>query len=84
MDTLRPECFYVEQHRQIYNAIRRLFQAGGKVDFVTVLNELVGIGAFTEAVSREEVFFDEYHQRYAEDLIEYAIQLRDAIPTYWA
>lgn len=48
MDTLRPECFYVEQHRQIYNAIRRLFQAGGKVDFVTVLNELVGIGAFTE------------------------------------
>ncbi len=48
MDTLRPECFYVEQHRQIYNAIRRLFQAGGKVDFVTVLNELVGVGAFTE------------------------------------
>ena len=48
MDSLRPECFYVEQHRQIYNAIRRLFQSGGKVDFVTVLNELVGVGAFTE------------------------------------
>lgn len=48
MDSLRPECFYVEQHREIYSAIRRLFQSGAKVDFVTVLNELVGIGAFTE------------------------------------
>ena len=37
----------------------------------------------TEAVSREEVFFDEYHQRYASDLIEYAIKLRDSIPSYW-
>lgn len=42
------------------------------------------IGAFTDAVSREEVLFDEYHQRYAADLIEYAIQLRDNIPSYWA
>ena len=41
------------------------------------------IGVFTEAVSREEVFFDEYHQRYAQDLIEYAIKLRDSIPSYW-
>ena len=35
------------------------------------------------SVSREEVFFDEYHQRYAADLIEYAIKLRDDIPSYW-
>ena len=41
------------------------------------------IGVFDEAVSREEVFFDEYHQRYAADLIEYAIKLRDDIPSYW-
>ena len=41
------------------------------------------IGVYTEAVSREEVFFDEYHQRYAHDLIEYAIKLRDSIPSYW-
>ena len=42
------------------------------------------LGVFAEAVSREEVFFDEYHQRYASDLIEYAIKLRDQIPSYWA
>ena len=42
------------------------------------------LGVFTEAVSREEVFFDAYHQRYAGDLIEYAIRLRDQIPSYWA
>lgn len=41
------------------------------------------IGVFSEAVSREEVFFDEYHARYANDLIEYAISLLDRIPTYW-
>ena len=42
------------------------------------------IGVFDEAVSREEVLFDEYHQRYAEDLIEYAVKLRDSISSYWA
>jgi 4-hydroxy-tetrahydrodipicolinate synthase len=42
------------------------------------------IGVFEDAVSREEVLFDEYHRRYAEDLIDYAIKLRDAIPSYWA
>ena len=41
------------------------------------------IGVFSEAVSREPVFFDEYHMRYATDLIEYAIRLRDSIPEYW-
>ncbi|MBE6759882.1 MAG: replicative DNA helicase, partial [Ruminococcaceae bacterium] len=60
MDTLRPECFYVEHHRQIYNAIRRLFQSGGRVDAVTVLNELVTMGDFTE----------EFGIRYLRDLAE--------------
>jgi 2-keto-3-deoxy-L-arabinonate dehydratase len=41
------------------------------------------IGVFQDAVSREEVLFDEYHRRYANDLIEYAIRLRDSIPSYW-
>ncbi len=41
------------------------------------------VGVFTDAVSREKVYFDKYHQRYADDLINYAIQLRDRIPEYW-
>lgn len=42
------------------------------------------IGVFDEAVSREPVFFDEYHQRYANDLIKYAVELRNNLPSYWA
>lgn len=41
------------------------------------------IGVFDEAVSREPVLFDEYHQKYACDLIDYAVRLRDRIPEYW-
>lgn len=41
-------------------------------------------GIFEDAVSREKVFFDEYHQRYAADLIKYALDLRDNISSYWA
>lgn len=40
-------------------------------------------GIFTEAVSREEVVFDQYHQRYANDLIDLALELRDSVPDYW-
>lgn len=41
------------------------------------------VGIFEDAVSREEVYFDEYHQRYAADLIEYAIRLLDNMQSYW-
>lgn len=41
------------------------------------------VGVFDDAVCREEVYFDEYHQRYAVDLIEYAVRLRDNLPSYW-
>jgi len=41
------------------------------------------LGLFEDAVSREDVYFDEYHERYANDLIEYAIKLRDNISSYW-
>ena len=41
------------------------------------------VGVFEDAVSREDVLFDEYHQRYAKDLIEYAVRLRDNLSSYW-
>lgn len=41
------------------------------------------VGIFDEAVSREEVFFDEYHQRYSKDLIKLAVRLRDNVVSYW-
>jgi dihydrodipicolinate synthase/N-acetylneuraminate lyase len=42
------------------------------------------IGVFEDTLCRKEYHFDEYHRRYAEDLIEYAIKLRDNLPSYWA
>ena len=41
------------------------------------------LGVFDNIDSREEYLFDEYHQKYAEELIDYAIALRDRIPEYW-
>ena len=39
-DGLRPEDFYVENHRRIYNAIQELSKQGLPVDHVTLGNEL--------------------------------------------
>ena len=46
LEFLRPECFYREQHREIYNVILRMFSNGGTIDFVTVLDEVVKAGIF--------------------------------------
>ena len=48
LDIVRPEYFYNENHREIFSAMHRLFRSGSPVDIITVLNELVGIGVFTE------------------------------------
>ena len=40
-------------------------------------------GVFDNIASREDYLFDEYHQKYAEELIRYAMELRDRIPEYW-
>ena len=48
LEMLSPQCFFSEHHREIFSAVHRLFRAGSPVDFVTVLDELVGIGVFSE------------------------------------
>lgn len=35
-DKLRPEMFYVERHRLIFSALLAMYQAGTKVDILTV------------------------------------------------
>ncbi len=46
LEYLKPECFYKEQHRDIFAAILRMFTQGGAIDFVTVLNEVASGGVF--------------------------------------
>lgn len=56
LDIVRPEFFYNENHREIFSAMHRLFRAGSPVDIITVLNELVGIGVFTEETGKQYLF----------------------------
>lgn len=46
---LKPECFYREQHRQIYSIILRMFSNGQEADIITVMNETVASGVFETA-----------------------------------
>ena len=43
---LKPECFYREQHREIYSIIVRMFSNGATADIITVMNEAVAQGVF--------------------------------------
>ncbi len=56
IDIVKPEYFYNENHREIFSAMHRLFRAGSPVDIVTVLNELVGVGVFTEDAGKQYLF----------------------------
>lgn len=44
MDHLKPEVFYLDAHRLIYEAMMRLFQGGHPVDILTVSEELKKMG----------------------------------------
>ncbi len=43
---LKPECFYREQHRDIFGIILRMFSNGQSCDIITVMNECVEQGVF--------------------------------------
>ncbi len=43
---LKPECFYREQHREIFSIILRMFSNGQNADIITVMNEAVSQGIF--------------------------------------
>lgn len=50
---LKPECFYREQHRQLFTIILRMFSNGSNADIVTVMNEAVSEGIFeTSAMAK--------------------------------
>lgn len=46
LDYLRPDSFYREQHRDIFNVIIRMFGNGQNADIITVMNETVAMGVF--------------------------------------
>ena len=48
-DKLRPEMFYVMRHQVIYAALLAMYQAGTKIDILTVKEELARRGKLEEA-----------------------------------
>ena len=49
LEKIKPECFYNEQHRLLFNIMLRMFTSGIKADIITVLNEAVREGIFETA-----------------------------------
>ena len=45
---LKEEDFYLEQHRQIYNAMRKMFIENQVIDPVTLIAALTSLGTYTE------------------------------------
>lgn len=61
-------------------AFTRQSDAVNRVFHKTYLQRL---GIFDTTQCRDESTFDEYHKRYADQLIDYAIELREKLPMYW-
>lgn len=54
LEKIKPECFYNEQHRLLFNIMLRMFTSGIKADIITVLNEAVREGIL-KRLRREEI-----------------------------
>lgn len=49
LEKIKPECFFNEQHRQLFGIMLRMFTSGIKADVITVLNEAVKEHIFDNA-----------------------------------
>ena len=49
LEKVKPDCFYNEQHKQLFNIMLRMFTSGIKSDVITVLNEAVKENIFETA-----------------------------------
>ena len=49
MDYLKPQYFYLPQHREIFSAMLGMFTASEVIDFVTLLDKLKAAGVYDDA-----------------------------------
>jgi replicative DNA helicase len=54
-EALKPDDFYVRRHRPIFEAMLRLFESGGQLDALSVVEQLKEDGKLTEAGGQESV-----------------------------
>ncbi len=62
---IKPECFYIEQHRTLFTIMMNMFQTGNHVDVITVLNEALAAHVFETAAEGRN----------------YLINLAESVPT---
>ncbi len=46
MEQVKPESFYIDQHRALFSIMAQMFTSGSKADVITVLNEAVAMRIF--------------------------------------
>ncbi len=46
LEYLKPECFYIEQHRNLFSVMTTMFAKGGHVDVITVLDQAMAAHIF--------------------------------------
>ena len=49
LETIKPECFFNEQHKALFQIVFQMFTSGEKVDIITLLNAAVSQGVFETA-----------------------------------
>ncbi len=53
---LRPEHFYVEKYGRVYSEILEMYMTSAKIDFVTVLNQVVAAGIYEETEAKQLLY----------------------------
>ncbi len=46
LELIKPECFYIDQHRALFTIIVQMFSSGARADVITVLNEALAAKIF--------------------------------------
>ncbi len=46
LEHVKPECFYLDQHRSLFTIMLQMFSSGAKADVITVLNEALAMKIF--------------------------------------
>lgn len=53
---LRPEHFYVEKYGRVFSEILEMYMTSAKIDFVTVLNQVVAAGIYEEGEAKQLLY----------------------------
>ncbi len=74
---LTSEDFYIEEHKSIYEAMASLFLVNRSIDVVTLINELVKLGVYTDESGRNYIRVIAEAVPTAQNILDYARIVKD-------